>query len=191
MLQSIASPIVFKDKIKTWNLGGNANSVSQEKNSNLIFTNLNPFSNTVNTSAATTKKDYSMLEPFASNGMNAMSYPMKKSMDPSTWMSIMMGMMNPHQSSPAAMCAKCHEGEDLARYQHNFGPMMQSMWSPYQNMMNPMMMNQLMHQMASPMTSPGQAMQQAPVIQSATPMSPEEYKKWYNEQLKKHQVNQR
>ena len=56
-------------------------------------------------------------------------------------------MMDPSKYSPMDNCALCHEGEDLARYAEQFGPMMDSMWgmykpmSPHQGMqyMNPMM----------------------------------------------------
>ena len=170
----IAAPVVFKDKIKDWS--SPKVTVANDNNSGLAY--LNPFSST---SYASTigKKDYSMMEPFASNGMNAMSYAMKRSMDPSTWMSIMMGMMNPHQTSPIAMCANCHQGEELTRYQQSFGPIMQSMWTPYQNMMNPMIMNQMMHQMNF-------GTMQSPAVNTLqSPMNPKEYEKWYNEQQEK------
>ncbi|MFK7795586.1 MAG: hypothetical protein AB8B89_09570 [Gammaproteobacteria bacterium] len=93
------------------------------------------------------------------NMMTGMSYPMQKSMDPQVWMQMMTMMMDPAKAASMENCALCHEGEDLARYAKDFGPMMEPMqkmgeaMSPHQmlqgmspmmggmgNMMNPMSM---------------------------------------------------
>ena len=57
-------------------------------------------------------------------------------MQPNTWFQMMSNMMNPQQVSPVDMCASCHEGQDIARFQQNFGPMMNAMWEPYKAMMS-------------------------------------------------------
>jgi len=151
----------------------------------------NPHAKFTHNNSTNNENKYSMMEPFANGGMTGFSYAMKQSMNPNTWMNIMMGMMNPHQTSPIAMCANCHQGEELTRYQQTFGTMMQSMWNPYQSMMNPMMMNpmmmnQMMHQMTAPMMSFGfPAQTPRPNNAMPSPMSPKDYEKWYNEQLKK------
>ena len=96
-------------------------------------------------------------------GATDMTYAMKKSMDPNTWTQMMTMMMDPKNSSAMASCAACHDGETVARYQKDFGPMMDSMWNMYKqsadphmmaNMMNPMMgmMNPaMMNSMMNPM----------------------------------------
>ena len=61
---------------------------------------------------------------------------MQKMMQPNTWFQMMSNMMNPQQASPIDMCASCHEGQDIARFQQNFGPMMNAMWEPYKAMMS-------------------------------------------------------
>ena len=79
--------------------------------------------------------------------MEGMSYPMQKSMDPNVWMQMMTMMMDPSKMTSMENCALCHEGDDLARYAKDFGPMMESMQSmtksfaPHQmvSQMNPMM----------------------------------------------------
>ena len=73
----------------------------------------------------------------AQGSMESMTDAMQKSMDPNVWTQMMGMMMNPQQSSPIATCALCHEGSDVARYQKDFGPMMDAMWEPYKAMMNP------------------------------------------------------
>ena len=81
------------------------------------------------------------------NNSMGMSYPMEQSMKPEVWTQMMAMMMDPGKYTPMENCALCHEGEDLARYAEDFGPMMDSMWgmykpmSPHQGMqhMNPMM----------------------------------------------------
>ena len=79
--------------------------------------------------------------------MEGMSYAMQKSMDPNVWSQMMTMMMDPSKSSAIDSCALCHTGEDIARYQKDFGPMMDAMMgmyksvAPHQSMqyMNPMM----------------------------------------------------
>ncbi|MEM8844842.1 MAG: hypothetical protein AAGB35_07345 [Pseudomonadota bacterium] len=95
-----------------------------------------------------------------------MSYPMQQSMNPEVWTKMMTMMMNPSQSSPMENCALCHQGEDLARYAEQFGPMMDSMFNMYKSvspnqamqymnpmmsMMNPMMYMNMMYPMMSMM----------------------------------------
>lgn len=94
----------------------------------------------IRTSSTSNTQKYSMPEPFASVDTFGMTYPMQKSIDPATWMQMLTNMVNPHGTSPEAMCALCHQGEDMARYQKDFGLMMDSMWEPYKAMMNPHMM---------------------------------------------------
>lgn len=91
---------------------------------------------------------YALPEPFATTGVTP---AMQKSMDPNTWTDLMAMMMDPSKGSPMGTCAACHEGEDLARYQEQFGPMMQAMWEPYKAMMNPHMMNNMMNPMMAMM----------------------------------------
>lgn len=157
--------------------------------------------------AVSEKQKYTMPEPFADGYAIGMTYAMRKSMDPKTWMQMMTTMMNPHGTSTEAMCASCHEGEDLARYQNQFGPMMQPSWNQYKAMMdphamgammNPMMMTQMMHQMAAiPMQMMMPMMMNSglgmnphmgiPTTPSATVpkvMDPKQYEEWYNEQQK-------
>ena len=62
--------------------------------------------------------------------MEGMTHEMQKSMDPNTWMQMMQMMMDPN-ATPIQNCALCHEGEDLARYQKDFGPMMDAATSMY------------------------------------------------------------
>ena len=132
------------------------------------------------------QKNYSMPEPFASNDIFGMTYPMRKSMEPNTWMKMLTNMMSPHGTSPNAMCALCHQEKDVARYQEQFDPAMQSIWNQYKVMMdphavnaliNPVVMTQMMHQM---LTLPMQMMGGMPEM-GPSMMSPEQYKKWYNE----------
>lgn len=87
-------------------------------------------------------------EEAAAPAMPGMSHAMGQGMNPSTYMGMMSGMMNPMamMSNPTQACASCHNGEDLARYQKTMGPMMAMMnpmnWinpSSYMNMMTPMM----------------------------------------------------
>ena len=103
-------------------------------------------------------------------GMEGMSYPMQKSMDPQVWMQMMTMMMDPAKATSMENCALCHEGDDLARYAKDFGPMMEPMqkmgeaMSPHQmlqgmspmmggmgNMMNPMSMMMNPMSMMNPM----------------------------------------
>lgn len=109
--------------------------------------------------------------------MEGMSYPMQKSMDPNVWMQMMTMMMDPSKMASMENCALCHEGDDLARYAKDFGPMMESMQSmtksfaPHQmvsqmnpmmssmgGMMNPMTMMNPMMSMMGPMMNPAMMM---------------------------------
>ena len=71
---------------------------------------------------------------------DAVTPAMQKSMDPNVWSQFMAMMMNPQKSSAVATCALCHQGDDIARYQKDFGMLMDSMWEPYKAVMNPHMM---------------------------------------------------
>ncbi len=77
--------------------------------------------------------------------LEAITPAMQKSMDPNVWSQLMAMMMDPQKSSAIATCALCHKGEDVARYQKDFGLMMDSMWQPYKAMMNPHMMSSFMN----------------------------------------------
>ena len=94
--------------------------------------------------------------------MEGMTKAMQKSMDPNVWTQMMAMMMNPTKASAMESCALCHEGEDLARYQKDFGPMMEMAFNMYKpmsphgsmqymgpamNMMNPAMMGGMMNPM--------------------------------------------
>jgi hypothetical protein len=93
--------------------------------------------------------------------MAGMSYPMQKSMDPQVWMQMMSMMMDPAKAMSMENCALCHEGDDLARYAKDFGPMMDAsqqmakFMSPHQMLqsMNPMMTSMMnpMAMMMNPM----------------------------------------
>ncbi len=73
---------------------------------------------------------------------------MTRSMDPSVYMRM---MTNPAMmSNPVASCAECHNGEDVARYNTAFGPMLQMMNS--QNWFNPNAYSQMMVPMMNPAT---------------------------------------
>ncbi len=92
-----------------------------------------------------------------------MTSSMEKSMDPNIWSQMMATMMDPQKSSPIATCVLCHESEDMARYQKDFGPMMEAMWQPYKAMMNPHMMSSMMNpnvytNMMGPMMNPAMYM---------------------------------
>ena len=96
-----------------------------------------------------------------------MTPAMQKSMDPS----VMANMMNMMMTSPDKMmsmesCAQCHTGEDIARYQKDFGPMMEAM-KPMMNMMNPMM--GMMYPMMAPMVNPMMGMM-GPTMGMMNPM---------------------
>jgi len=140
------------------------------------------------------KQDYSMPEPFASNDVFGVTYSMQKSMDPNTWMKMLTSMINPHGVSPEAMCALCHREKEVARYQKQFGPIMEPTWNQYKammdphvmgSMMNPAMMTQMMHQMvAMPMQMMAPMMNSGAGTSGMLPnvMSPDQYKEWYNKQ---------
>jgi hypothetical protein len=103
-------------------------------------------------------------KPAAMMGMEGMSHSMQKSMDPQVWMQMMTMMMDPAKAASMESCALCHEGEDLARYTKDFGPMMEPMqgmakaFSPHQmvSQMNPFMNS--MGGMMNPMSMMGPMM---------------------------------
>ncbi len=76
--------------------------------------------------------------------MQSMTPAMQKSMDPQVWSNMMAMMMNPEKMMSMESCAQCHDGEDVARYQKDFGPMMEAM-KPMMRMMNPHMMTSMMN----------------------------------------------
>ena len=82
----------------------------------------------------------------ATPGMQNMTPAMQKAMDPNVWSNMMAMMVDPEKAMSLESCAQCHEGEDLARYQKDFGPMMEAM-KPMMSMMNPHMMSSMMNPM--------------------------------------------
>lgn len=130
--------------------------------------------------------------PSASSGMTEMTATMQKSMDPNVWAQMMAMMMNPQQSSPIATCALCHEGADVARFQKDYGPMMDAMWEPYKAMMNPHMMSSMMNPamymsmmypmmgMMGPMMSPMGMMNPMAMMNPMTMMNPAMYMNMMN-----------
>ena len=98
------------------------------------------------TKPADTKSTIAPLAP-------GMSYAMQKSMDPNVWIQLMNGMMSGQfQGQPAvASCAGCHTGEDLARYQKDYGSMLHAM-NPMMAMTNPQAYGSMASGMMAPMT---------------------------------------
>ena len=80
------------------------------------------------------------------SSMQGMSSAMQKSMDPNVWSNMMAMMMNPERAMSMESCAECHDAEDVARYEKDFGPMMEAM-KPMMSMMNPNMMMGMMNPM--------------------------------------------
>ncbi len=140
------------------------------------------------------KQDYSMPEPFASDDVFGVTYSMQKSMDPSTWMKMLTSMINPHGTSPEAMCALCHREKEVTRYQRQFGPIMEPTWNQYKammdphvmgSMMNPAAMTQMMHQivaMPMQMMAPMMNSRAGPSGMLPNVMNPDQYEEWYNKQ---------
>ncbi len=91
-----------------------------------------------------------------------MSPAMQKSMDPKVMNNVMAMMMQPEKMMSIEYCAECHEDKDVARYQKDFGPMMEAM-KPMMAMMNPMM------SMMSPMMYPAMGMMN-PMMGMMSPM---------------------
>ena len=91
------------------------------------------------------------------------SITMQKTVDPATYENMMnlMGADISWASTPAPLCAQCHEGDDMERYNKTLLPMYQLMMNPY-NWMNP---NAYM-QAAMPM------------------MDPQTYAQWYTAWMK-------
>ncbi len=107
-----------------------------------------------------------------------MSQATQKSMDPSVMNNLMnMMMTSPDKLMSIESCAQCHTDEEVARYQKDFGPMMEAM-KPMMGMMNPMMamMNPMMGPMMgmmNPMMYPMMGMMNpmmGPMMGMATPM---------------------
>ena len=81
------------------------------------------------------------------------SSAMQKSMNPQTYNTLLKLMTeNPAMiSNPAPLCAQCHDGEALGRYQKTLFPMYQLMMNPA-NWMNPNAYMQAMTPMMDPAT---------------------------------------
>ncbi len=103
--------------------------------------------------------------------MQGMSSAMQKSMDPNVWTNMMTMMMNPEKAMSMESCAECHDAEDVARYEKDFGPMMEAM-KPMMSMMNPMMgmMNPMMASMMNPMAMMGPMMGMGGMSSMMNPM---------------------
>jgi len=107
-----------------------------------------------------------------------MSQATQKSMDPNVMNNLMnMMMTSPDKLMSIESCAECHTDEEVARYQKDFGPMMEAM-KPMMSMMNPMMgmmgpmMNPMMGMMG-PMMYPMMGMMNpmmGPMMGMAAPM---------------------
>ena len=80
---------------------------------------------------------YAMPEPFSNVNMFGLTYSMRKSMDPTTWAQMFSMMMNSQHTSPVNACALCHHEEDHARYQNNFGEILDILRQHNQVMFNP------------------------------------------------------
>ncbi len=110
------------------------------------------------------------------NSYAGMSDAMQKSMDPQVWTNMMAMMMNPEKMMSMESCAQCHDGEDVARYAKDYGPMMEAM-KPMAEMMSPHMMAQMMNpntymSMMYPMMNPAMYMNMmAPMMGMMGPMS--------------------
>ncbi len=91
--------------------------------------------------------------PEGAQGHEDLSYATQKSMDPNVWIKLMNSMMSGElQGQPAiASCVECHTNEDIARYQKDFGGMMQMM-NPMLQMANPQMYGAMTGMMMNPMT---------------------------------------
>ena len=91
----------------------------------------------------------------SSAAMPGMTHAMQKTMDPEVWSKMMGMMMDPAKAMSMESCAMCHEGDDLARYAKDFGPMMDAsqqmakFMSPHQMMQ---MANPMMGMMMNPMS---------------------------------------
>lgn len=93
----------------------------------------------------------------------ALQHSLSQTLSTDAYVGILKAMVDPKTlSTPTAICAECHGGEDMARYQHSIGPMMQmvdpSTW------INPM----AYLRMASPV------------------VDPETYKQWYDGWMNKY-----
>jgi len=82
-----------------------------------------------------------------------MSEAMQKSMDPNVWIKLMNSMMSGElQGQPLiSSCVECHTDEDIARYQKDYGGMLQAM-DPMMHMTNPQAYGGTATGMMAPMT---------------------------------------
>ncbi len=110
-------------------------------------------------------EEKSNANPFYPN-WGEMSPAMKKSMDPNVMNNMMQMMMDPEKMMSMESCAQCHEDEDIALYQKEYGPMMEAM-KPMMGMMGPMM-NPMMGMMG-PMMNPMMGMMN-PMMGMMNPM---------------------
>ena len=94
---------------------------------------------------------------------NAAAHSFNQLLSTDTYAGILKSLVTPQTlQNPIAVCAECHSGEDLARYQTALGPMLQ-MVNPV-NWVNPM----------------------AYVNMAAPIVDPETYTQWYNAYIKKY-----
>ena len=90
-------------------------------------------------------------------------YSLKQMLTSEAYTGTLKAMVNPQTlQNPVAMCASCHDGKEMARYQQTLGPMM-AMMNPV-NWINPMAYINMM----------------APV------MDPKSYEMWYNDYVEKY-----
>jgi len=118
---------------------------------------------------ASTQAEETKKSQTANPSSETMTPAMQKSMDPNTWSKMMAMMMNPGKAMSLESCANCHEGEDLARYEKDFGPMMEAM-KPMMSMMDPHMMSSMM---MNPMSMMGPMMgMMGPMMNPMSMMGP-------------------
>ena len=120
------------------------------------------------------KDAYPSWFPFSFPNMESVNYAMQKMMDPNTMTQLMAMMMNPQDVTVEAMCVTCHTGEDIARYQTYYGPMLNAMWAPFQTAMNPATYTGMMG-MADPMAGYGGMGANNPMFNPAMWMNPMTY----------------
>ena len=101
----------------------------------------------------------------------SVNYAMQKMMDPNTMILLMSMMMNPKDVTAEAICVTCHMGEDIARYQTYYGPMLEAMWQPFKTAMDPATYTGMMG-MADPMGGYGSMGVNNPMFNPAMWMNP-------------------
>ena len=90
-------------------------------------------------------------------------YSLQQMLNTEAYVGTLKSMVNPDTiQNPIALCASCHNGEEMARYTQTLGPMMQ-MINPV-NWVNPMAYWNMMVPM----------------------MDPKSYEMWYNDYVKKY-----